>query len=177
MRNQGQIFIGALLILLGVLFLISNVFNVDIGLFCWPLALILLGVWLLLRPQMVSPDTTITQKLFGEIERSGTWEVMDEEIWAFIADLDLDMTKAEIPVGETQIRCLGFIGDITLFVPEDVGVRVSSTAFVSEVAIPEHKQESFLSPVHLQSNNYKTAERKIYLEVTCFIADVKVRQL
>jgi predicted membrane protein len=177
MRNQEQIFLGAILILLGILFLISNVFDVDVGAFCWPIAFILLGVWLLLRPQMLSPDTAMTQKLFGEIERTGAWQVTDEEIWAFITDLDLDMTKADIPVGETHIRCLGFIGDIELFVPEDVGVRVSSIAFVSDVTIPEHKQESFLSPVRLQSNNYKTAERKIYLETTYFVGEIKVRQL
>ncbi|HEX6384521.1 MAG TPA: cell wall-active antibiotics response protein LiaF [Anaerolineae bacterium] len=177
MRNQGQIFVGAVLILLGVLFLVSNIFNVDIGAFCWPLAFILLGVWLLLRPQMLGPDTVTTQKLFGEIERTGAWQVVDEEIWAFITDLELDMTKADIPPGETYIRCLGFVGDVELFVPEDVGVKVSSTAFVSDVSLPDQKQESFLSPVRLQTNNYKMAERKIYLETTYFVGEVKVRQL
>ena len=177
MRNQDQIFLGAVLVLLGILFLISNVFNVNLGAFCWPVAFILLGVWLLLRPQMVGPDTAMTQKLFGEIERTGPWQVTNEEIWAFIADLELDMTKADIPVGETHIRCLGFIGDIELFVPEDVGVSVSSFAFVSDVAIPDHKQESFLAPVRLQSNNYKMAERKVHLEATFFVGEIKVRQL
>jgi predicted membrane protein len=37
------------------------------------------------------------------------------------------------------------------------------------------KREAFVTSVDLKSDNYETAERKVRLEVTCFVADVKVR--
>jgi hypothetical protein len=45
--RRSTIFWGALIILLGLLLLINNFVQVDIGRFFWPLLLILLGLWVL----------------------------------------------------------------------------------------------------------------------------------
>ena len=66
MHNKGQIFIGILIILIGLMSLIGSIFDVDVGAFCWPIGLIALGVWLLLRPQLVSPGTAVRLKLLGD---------------------------------------------------------------------------------------------------------------
>lgn len=177
MRNQGQMFLGAVILLLGALFLIGNVFNIDIGDFCWPIGLILLGVFLIVRPRMVQEGTAVTQKFLGDIRRDGVWDVEDEEIWGLIVDLEYDLLQADVPSGETRLRFVGFIGDLELVVPPDVGVAVSSTAVVSEVKMPAAKEENFLTPLRLQTENYKTAERRIHLETTSFISEVKIRQV
>ena len=173
-RNQGQLFLGIAIIVIGVLFLIGNLFDVDVSAFCWPVGLILLGVWLMFRPRMAG-DTQVTQRLFGEIERVGPWQVQDEEFWAFIAELELDLIKADIPPGETHLRVLSFVGDLKVYVPEDVGVSVSATSFVSTVKMDGAQEESFIMPLHWQTPNYKTAERQIRLETTCFVSDIKIR--
>ena len=67
MRNQGELVLAVVIILVGVLFLIGNVFDVDVWALCWPIGLILLGVWVLLRPQLVRSDTAVRQKLIGDI--------------------------------------------------------------------------------------------------------------
>ncbi|MFO7680031.1 MAG: cell wall-active antibiotics response protein LiaF [Chloroflexota bacterium] len=177
MRNQGQFYLGIIIVLAGVALLIANVFHIDLGILCWPTAFILLGVFLILRPKMVEPGTEMTQKVLGEIERSGNWQVVDEEFWYFVGDIELDMTKADIPDGVTKIRTIGFVGDIDIYVPAEVGVAVSSTAFVSDVALPDRKEENFLTPVNLRTENYKLAEKKILLQATCFVGDIKVRQI
>jgi hypothetical protein len=163
MRNQGQIYIGAAIILIGLLLLIGNVFDVDVGALCLPLGLILLGVWLLLRPQLVGPDTALRMRVFGPI-------------WLFVGDVILDFTRAEIPPGETPIRVYGFVSSIRVTVPQDVGVAVSSTAFVTDARMLGQKRESFLAPVELTSDGYETAERKVRLETIFFVADVRVKQ-
>jgi predicted membrane protein len=175
MRNQGQLYMGGAIIVIGVLILIGNLTNVDFGVYCWPLAFILLGVWLIVRPRMLEPGATLTQRLIGEIERAGDYAVTDEEFWAFIAELDLDMTQADIPQGETRLKVYGFVGEVDLLVPEDVGVAVSSTSFVNSIKMPTGKQESFVAPLRLQTDNYKIAERKIRLEMTCFVGEAKIR--
>lgn len=178
MRNQTQLFFGLLVIFFGVLFLIGNLFDVNIGAFCWPIGLILIGLWLIMRPRMAGPNTGTNFIFLGDYERSGPWVVKNEEFYSFIAETDLDFTKAEIPLGETQIRAYGFIGDIDLLVPADVGVAVNSSAFVTSLKQAGEKEEdSFLAPVNWQSDNYKLAERKIRLEAGHFIAEIKVRQI
>lgn len=177
MYNRGQLFIGIVLILAGLAFLIGNLFDVDVWALCWPLGLILLGVWLLVRPQLVSPGTTVRQRLLGDIRRDGVWQVTDEEIWIGLGDVELDATRADVPVGETTIRILGFIGDVDVFVPQGVGISVSSTAFVTDARVLGQKREGFLFPVRLTSDSYETAKRKVRLETTFFITDLRVKQL
>ena len=175
MRDQRQIFFSLVLILAGLVFLIGTVLDVNVWAICWPSGLILLGLWILLRPRLLGPDTALRMGLFGSVRRDGVWSVADEEIWSFVGDVKLDLTQTEVPLGETRLRFFNFVSDITLRVPDDIGLALSSAAFFMEVKMLGKKREAFVTSVNLKSDNYETAERKVRLEVTCFVADVKVR--
>lgn len=175
MNNRNQMLIGVVVIILGVLFLLGNLFNIDIGALFWPVLLILIGLWVIFRPRMVPEGTAVTQKFLGDIERAGPWTVTNEDFSNFIGTLKLDLRQADILPGDTYLRFSGFIGDVDIIVPEDVGVFVDSAAFVSDVKALGNKQESFLSPVRLKSGNFSQAKRRLHLKVNSFIADVDVR--
>lgn len=174
MRNQGQLFLGGLLIFFGLLFLLGTLFRVNVWAFCWPIGLILLGGWILLRPQMVAPGTPVRVTPIGSIARIGSWRVASEEFWLFVGDAKFDMTQADIPAGETTLRFFGFVGDVALTVPSGVGVAVSATAFVNDLKIFGRQAENFILPFSFASDDYATAERKVRLEVTHFVASVRV---
>jgi lia operon protein LiaF len=175
MRNSGVIFFGGVLILIGVLILAGSIFDINIWGFFWPVLLILLGLWVLIRPRWVGPRGAVEFLFFNNLRRKGVWQVKNEEIWSFLGDVYLDLTGAEIPTGESVYRIYGFIGDVDLIVPQDVGVKVSSAAFINEVKVFGRKQSSILFPVENASENYETAERKIRLDVAFFISDVKIK--
>jgi len=175
MRNTGVLFFGGILILIGVLVLVGAILDVNMWNYFWPLLLILLGLWILVRPRWVGRRGQVEFLFFNNLRRKGAWQVKDEEIWSFLGDVYLDMSGAEIPVGESVYRIYGFIGDVDLLVPPGVGVSVSSAAFINEVRLLGHKQSSILFPVDIASDNYETAERKIRLDVAFFISDVKVK--
>lgn len=176
MRNRWLILIGALFILWGVLSLISAVFRVNILAFCLPVVLIVLGVWLLVRPRVLGPDTGFHVLLLGDLHRSGAWRVTGEEIWVGVGDIRLDMTQAEIPAGETALYVLGFIGDVKLRLPPNVGVAVSSAAFVTDAMILGQHRETVFDTLHVTGEGYEAAERRIRLQVTTFVADLCVEQ-
>jgi len=177
MHNRWQIFIGMLIIAAGLVFLVGNVFDIDTDALCFPIGLIALGVFLLLRPHFVSPGVGSQLKLLGDVRRYGDWQVADEEIWLGVGDVRLDMTNADIPVGETQIRIFGFVGDVRVRVPEDVGVSVSSTSFITDARVLDKKYNRVLTPFHLTSENYEIAERKVRLEISCFVGEIRVRRV
>lgn len=174
MRNQGQLFLGGLLIFLGLLFLVGTLFRINVWAFCWPIGLILLGGWILLRPQMVAPGTSVHVTPLGSIVRVGSWRVANEEFWLFVGDAKFDLTQADIPTGESTLRLFGFVGDVVLTIPTGVGVAVASTAFVNDLKILGRHEESFIMPFNFASDDYASAERKVRLEVTHFVASVKV---
>lgn len=177
MQNRGMVFISLLIILAGVLLLIGNLFNINIGTFCWPIGLILLGAFLIFRPRMVGPDTNSHITFIGDYQRNGPGELEQEEVWGFVTDIEYDLTKYELPPGETIININSFVGDIEVFAPVDVGVAVSTSAFFSEMKVDGNKeQEGFLTPINWKSDGYKMAERRVRFELKHFIADVKLRR-
>jgi predicted membrane protein len=177
MRNQGLIFIGILLIGAGLTFLLGNLFDINLAAFCFPIGLILLGAFLILRPRMLGPDTRTDVLFLGDWERTGVWSVGDEELWSFIGDINYDLTKAVVPKGESLIRLNGFINDVEIFVPGTVGVAVEATSFITSFTPPDSSEEDyFLSPARWESSNYQSAERRVRFQLSQFIGDITVRQ-
>lgn len=176
MRSRGQLLLGFFLVLFGSLALLGAFTSIDVGSLFWPSFLIVLGVWFLLRPRIVKDGSLAHIQLLGDVLRSGQWPVTSQEIWIGIADIDLDLTQAEIPAGVTTFRIVGFIGDIDLTVPPEIGVAVEAMGLVSTIRFLDRKSDYFLTPVHLKTDGYDDAERKVVLETTTFISDLKIRQ-
>jgi predicted membrane protein len=176
MRNSGVLFLGILLIFFGGLALVSQFFHIDFGTICWPVGLILVGLFMLLRPRLIPAGTNLDFRLLGDAKRRGTWTVQNEEFWSFVGDTRLDMSEAEIPAGETKLRVYGFVGDVRLRLPQDVGFCVNSVAFLSETRILGDKQDTFVAPFEFKTPGYETAERKIRLESWFFVANIRAEQ-
>lgn len=177
MRNQGLVYIAILIIIAGVMLLLGNLFAIDFGAFCFPFGLILLGLFVLLRPRAVAPGTRSSAVLIGDFDRAGPGELSAEEYWGFIVDADYDLTKYDVPPGETLIRGFSFIGDIQIFAPADLGVAINGASFVTTLKIDgEEEETSILSAVDWKSDGYKMAERRVRFDLTQFIGDIKVRR-
>ena len=176
MRNRGMALIGALLMIVGVLLLLSSLFDFNLWAVCFPLGLILLGVFVLFRPRLVGPDTTSHIAFVDEAERTGPWALANEEHWAFVLDGTFDLTQADIPPGETLIRAFGFVNDVDIVVPADVGLALDLASFVTSLKVDGGAEEdTFLAPIHWRSDGYKGLERRVRFELTQFVGDVKVR--
>jgi hypothetical protein len=174
MQNRSQMAVGAFLVLLGAGFLLANVLKISFWAICFPVSLILAGVLLLLRPKRFGTSSSANWYLFGDIKRRGDWAVANEEFWLLFGDAELDFTRAQLPVGETTIRINGFIGDVDVTVPPEVGVLVSASGFIVDVRTPTEKIDRFLSLANVASPNYATAKRKLHVSTIFFIGDIDV---
>lgn len=100
-------------------------------------------------------------------------------ISAFIGDTVIDLTKAQIPYGETKIVISNFIGDVKVFVPEDMdlGVTVTTNSFIGDMSLLNQKRGGFLSSAQAETAHYREASKKIRIIVSVFIGDVKVNKV
>jgi predicted membrane protein len=176
MRIPGQILVGILFIIGGLILAVGAIFDVDVGVLCLPTAFILAGIWLLLRPYLIGPDAAIRTTILGTVRYDGSWQVTEGEIWMFVGDVRLDLSEAEIPLGETTIRLFAFVSDVRVWVPEGVGVAVDSIAFLTSSRMFGRKRESFFAPVHLRSDGYETAERQVRLDMIGFVREIRVER-
>lgn len=112
----------------------------------------------------------------GDLRRRHKWQVSDQEIWIFVGDIELDMSEADIPLGLTTLRIYGFVGEVRIRAPREVGVAVSSWAMVTDAALWGIDKDYLFSPVDKTSPGYDSTERKIKLETYFFVVDLRVEQ-
>jgi lia operon protein LiaF len=174
--RKPQVILGAVILIMGLAMLIGNLTGVDICAYLLPLILIGIGVWIVTRPAMFAGGRDTQIQILGDIRRRGKWTVHEQDFWCGIGDIRLDFTDAVVLAGETTLRLRGFVNDITVIVPESVGVSVASTSFLTSARIFGYKQDYFLTLYETESNNYGIATRKVRLELFYFVADLKVRK-
>ncbi len=174
--NRSVLLAGFVLVFGGALLLAGNLFDFNAWTLFWPLALIGLGVWFVTRPANVLPGAANSYRFIGDYRRTGPWQVTNEEIGQFVGDIELDMAQAEIAPGETHLRINGFVGDVTLRVPAGVGVSLSAASFISDIDFFGQHRDSILTPSEFTTPNYPSAERRLRVQCSFFVADVKIRQ-
>jgi predicted membrane protein len=175
MQNRGQVLVGSFLVLFGGGLLLASLLHINFWAICFPLTLIVVGLFfLLVRPPMWEPTSVGNAQFVGDIVRSGEWTVTSEEFRLFVGDVRLDMTRAQFPLGETVIRLNGFVYDADVTVPEEVGVTLSANGFVVSTRFGTQHSDNFLSGVQLATANYATAEHQLRIVMNSFVGDVRV---
>jgi predicted membrane protein len=174
MRNRNQLILGLGMILLGAIYLAANLLQIDLGRIFWPLILILIGVWMLLRPRVAMDNWIGGVSFIGDVSRRGAWLVVDQDIRSFVGDVDLDFSQTEVPDGETHFRIQGFVGDVDINVPAGIGVSLSTSGVVSEVRFFGKKRTSVFGPVQMQTDGYAQAAKRIRFTLDCFVSDVTI---
>jgi lia operon protein LiaF len=107
------------------------------------------------------------------------WELRPMSISHFIGDTTLDLTKAQIPMGETKIYVSSFIGDVKVFVPNDfgVGVQVVSSCLIGDVKVLDQKRGGVFNQMSVETPSYADTDKRIVLVVSSFIGDVRVTKV
>lgn len=127
-----------------------------------------------------SHDAVNKSSFIGDVHMGKDYfQLKPTNISQFIGDTVLDLTKAQIPYGETKVNISAFIGDVKVFVPNDsdVGIHVTTNSFIGDMKVLEESRSGFMSNAGLESPHYREAGKKIRITVSVFIGDVKVNRV
>lgn len=174
--KRCQIVVGIVLVLIGLFSLMALFFHFNPWGYFFPLLLVALGVWLILRPQIRGRDIEVETPILGDVRKTGVWEARDHEIWLFAGDVRLDFSQATLPEGDALVRIVGFVSDIEVILPEDAGLTVEAGAIVSGIKSFDGKRERFLTGITYQSPDYDLAEKRIKLETIGFVSEVQIKR-
>jgi lia operon protein LiaF len=107
------------------------------------------------------------------------WELKPIQISHFIGDSVIDLTRAAIPLGETTIHVTAFIGDVKIFIPNDIDVevRVMASSFIGDMKVLDRRESGFLRSVRTQTSHYEEAERKLIVTTSMFIGDITIKKI
>ncbi len=174
--KRWQIIFGIGLILLGLFALIEVLTGINLWGLVFPLILIGIGIWLIIRPKLVERDVQVEMPILGDVRKKGAWQVGHHEIWLLVGSTRLDFTKADFPEGKGRIKLFGFVNDLKVILPEDVGLRFSSSAFLSELKGLDRKQEQFLSILEYESPDYLHVEKHVSIESLGFVTEIQIQR-
>ncbi|MDQ0205326.1 cell wall-active antibiotics response protein LiaF [Alkalicoccobacillus murimartini] len=195
---------GRLCFFLATVIFFAQVFNIDIFTLFFALLLLYAG-WKMVRsdkkpkqkkqrkqvvrqneqvqedkPVQQSGDshTLVKRSLLGEVRYTHSpFELTDMTIWNGIGDVRIDLSKAIISEGETLLIVQNVIGDIHIYVPEDLGYAIQSYVVVGDSSILHSKHGGFNQSVLMRSSNYENSIRKVKLVLSCAVGSVKVREI
>lgn len=173
--KRWQIIFGVSLILLGVFALIDVLTGIDLWDYFFPLILIGIGVFLIIRPRLAGREVQIEMPLLGDVRKKGSWQVGEHEIWMIVGSTRLDFTNAEFPEEEGKIRLFGFVNDLKVILPDDVGLRYSGLSFVSDFRGPEGNEERFLSMHEYETSNFDDFEKRVQIQTVGFVSEVQIK--
>lgn len=184
-RNSWRVFFGVFLVVIGGVWLWNNLDlgpRIALG-SLWPLLLIALGVYVLLRqsgragsPRRYSAagEETI-DRIIGDVRLGGPGTTArSTNVLALVGDVNVDLRQAVIPEGETTIRVRTLIGDVDVILPPDVACAAGASVIVGELRVLDQRRDGFLLDLAAQSPDYATATRRIRIEAEMFIGDTLI---
>lgn len=122
---------------------------------------------------------TVYRKSFiGSINLGrSTWEVGKANLWTGIGDIDIDFSKAILKDGVNTVDLSGWIGDVQVYIPEEMPVKIITDLKVGEVDVFNETSSGTNRSVQYVSPNYNDADKKLKLNISLLIGDVDIKKV
>jgi predicted membrane protein len=157
---------------------LRDVLGLTVGLYLVALggllALIALGVLSLFAAIRIRRVSRRLSRAIGHVRSAEAWAVDDAVIRTVFGDIHLDLRDAELPAGETELTLLCWVGAVHVRVPRGVGLDVEAQAFVGTVDVLGVREEGFIRDIHVRSDDFATAERRLRLRLSTVVGELLV---
>lgn len=190
-RTRGM-FWGVLVILIGVLFIIDQQGWINIG-ELWPLTLIALGIWLIIRSRhrvaddhwqkfdnkegnfIASRDMVNESNTFGDVKVTLTSsDFKGGQVRTTFGDVKVDLSDIQVTSGEQVLRLSTTFGDIKVSVPKNVPYSIVGSNTAGDMKIFDDKKSGWQQSVTYQSENYDSEQNKVKIIASQVFGDLKV---
>lgn len=96
------------------------------------------------------------------------------EVSSVIGDVDINLTGGKLRAGLNRMIFSGFIGDIRIMVPRDFAVFAHCSNFVGDIDVVGRHGSGFGNNIDWQSDNYESADSKLYIAANNFLGDIRI---
>ncbi|SCY89252.1 cell wall-active antibiotics response protein LiaF [Alkaliphilus peptidifermentans] len=193
MRLQG-LFFPVFLILIGFV-LIGNHLDwfggsINVWQVIWPLAFIFIGLSFFTSPRITymggsKSDVHIHFKdiknryiNIGSFELGNEpWGLEDTSVHVGLGEATINLTKALIKEGETNLNIAGHIGSITVLVPTDLAIDVIADLRLGNIELFDIDHTGTPGTITYRTPNYDAAYKKVSLRLTLKIGEIQLKRV
>lgn len=190
-RSRG-LFWGFIFIIVGLLFLLDRFRVLDIG-DLWPLAIIAVGVWMIIKARSRSYEgswschgmgdqafvsdsgNVIHSNTFGDINVTiNSKDFKSGQIRTTFGDVKVDLTNLDIKEGEQTLNLNTIFGDIKISTSKRLPFSIHGSNTAGDMKIFEEKRSGWRQTISYQSEGYDTATKKLRIITNQVFGDLKV---
>jgi lia operon protein LiaF len=166
-QKKGYVLLGV-----GVFILVGSHFAVIVA-----LVLMSLGFFYLKSRQIHGEGSVLQRTRLIESQKRDKepWILRTMSLWCVIGELNLDFSLAIPEESDITLVMQGIIGDIDLFIPEDMGISVESSVLFGQVRVATERESGMMNKIHWQSPNYATAGSRVKLIVSYIVGDIDIK--
>lgn len=194
--NKPAYFWGIVLIAFGLLFLLNNINVLDFGNLIfdyWPVFIILIGVYIIIKNKSCSKAQHEFSSKFGDKNCSNNTDSINESntfgdvkikldskdfqggsIRTTFGDTKVDLSAVEIKQGEHKLFVNTTFGDIKIRVPADLAIKVSATNLAGDIDVFDQSREGLNKKINYVKPGYQTASAKLFLLCSVTFGDIVV---
>ncbi|OGC95698.1 MAG: hypothetical protein A2W25_04055 [candidate division Zixibacteria bacterium RBG_16_53_22] len=183
---DGRIFTGLLIICLGIIFLLGNIYP-DFNLWhfvgrLWPVILIIIGIYILVSQNRFRRHPGIRVASHSRMVGDLRLDYKGKEIGhvgasQLIGDLTIDLTGARLKPGVNTLNVSGVIGDTSIFLSSSFPLKISARSIVGDLRFDNRREEGFFPKLEYADNRYEQAAEKLLVTVSGVIGDISMQRI
>lgn len=185
--RRGSWVFGSFLIVFGSLLILDR-FDIIYFKFgdvfkLWPLLIIYLGFMILCysykrkrKSKKIIKETSKSSKFsIGSYKyNKQNWKVEPLYLTNLAGDFYFDFTKTFIPEAKTPITIHAIVGDVYIFMPDNVDFKVEASVKAGDIKVFDQRVNGINRSLLYETNNFQTAKRKIHFILNLKAGSVRV---
>lgn len=170
---------GFIVLLVGFLLLGRNLdlFQIDLSLFWnifWPFILIFFGINLL---KGVRGSGGTNWAIMSSIEKiNESWQLEDKNYFAIMGGIDLDLSRAQIPDGDTVLVLTAIMGGIDIQVPKEIPIQCEALAFLGGVDFFQDGGGGILMNRSFTNQGDERSRKRIFIRCHTLMGGIEIRE-
>lgn len=185
--SWSQFITGLIAAVIGVIYLAPKlgsrfgfVENLDRGVF-WSilLAVILIMIGIsLVRGRAASGGGSGRWAFLGGVNVGGStpWKLESGSYFAFMGGIELDLTTAEIPAGETVLDLTAIMGGIDVKIPRDLAVIYEGSSILGGVTFKDQEDGGIVAGRKIEHNVSENNDRLLRIQARAVMGGIDIKE-
>ncbi|MCJ7806555.1 MAG: cell wall-active antibiotics response protein [Clostridia bacterium] len=181
--SWGQLITALIAIAIGMIFRGRNLglFYFDTRLFwnlVWPVVLILIG-FNLMRGKSHSGGKGGRFTFMGGTNIGGAqpWKLESGSYFAFMGGIEMDLTAAEIPEGETVLDLTAIMGGIDVKIPKDLSVIYEGSAVLGGVTFKDQEDGGIIGGRKVEQNITNSTKNIVRIQARAIMGGIEIKEV
>lgn len=195
-RSKSSLYIGAVFIILGILFLLNNASIISFDFLFdnfWPLLLIVVGGIIIYnsyrkkdktsgehatfadRSEEFNDDFVNNSITFGEYSVTlNSQKFKGGRLTTTFGEMNVDLARIKLDEGHNVLNLSVTFGETNVSLPKDLPVRVTASVVAGDIKIANQKWDGLNRRAVWQSESYDSANAKLDISCQIVFGEIKV---